>query len=119
MVAPEDFLRAAERIADDGVSAESSFRAAIHAAYYAVFHLMCHHFKLNPTAFGVRHEDIQARLDALHFTPGTPLFAAKARRCYRDIKRLRIAADYDLAANITGDDADRAIQLAKGVFAAR
>jgi hypothetical protein len=119
MAAPEDFLRAAEKIVDDGTAAESLFRAAIHASYYAVFHLMCQHFKLDAMAFGVGHEDIQARLDALHFTSGTPLYVAKARRCYRDMKRLRVTADYNLAVRITGDDADRAIQLAKGIFAAR
>jgi uncharacterized protein (UPF0332 family) len=114
-VAPEDLLRTATEFV--GLDAEEFCRASAHLAYYAVYHLACETLGLDPV------RDYQS---ATHSLVANHLKRAqlgssrlyRMKRYFRTLKDLRIRADYNLAANVSKQEALRAIEIARDIFKA-
>lgn len=116
-VKPDDLLVVAEGLLEG--SNEASLRAAVHCAYYAVFHecrIYLQPTERDPTR-SMKHEDVEARLSGLTKPPkDCPETVKRARRHFRSLKRARVHADYKLDEPITAFEAERAVELAKLVI---
>lgn len=108
-------LDLARRLAADGN--EAAHRAAIHAAYYAVFHLCADHLGWDAGKKGqARHTDVQ---EAMVREPNGEPWVRLVKRSYATLLRLRVQADYDNAAAISKDNASHAASMARAIFEAR
>jgi hypothetical protein len=118
-VRPEDFFAFAQFVGDEIEHNEAARRAVAHACYYAVYHLVVRHFRMGSANRGPRHADVRDYLSGLRSPPALPRHIVLARRYYRDLMDLREVADYRLDRPLPADDADRALQIAEAIFAAR
>lgn len=107
---PEGFAEAARAIADTPSLHEGLRRAAIHQAYYAVMHRVRDHFGVSET-----HAPLRDRLRAATITT-LPPDLRRARQCFNDLLNLRRKADYDLAATVSGQDMEDALELLEAVI---
>ncbi|SDE17520.1 HEPN domain-containing protein [Rhodospira trueperi] len=114
-VAPEDLLAAATEYA--GLDAEEFRRASAHLAYYAVYHLACETLCLDPARNyqNAKHSVVGDRLR--YAQPGSSRLY-RMKRYFKTLKDLRIRADYDLAANVSKEEALYAIEIARNIFRA-
>jgi len=116
-VQPEEFIEFAKRLLNDPAAPEADLRLAAHAAYYGVYHLACAHFNIDPTSRTLAtHGEVRARLKALNPT-NAPAEIKESKRVMQRLFDRRCAADYDLKTQFTAEDAEDAVEMAKGVFA--
>ena len=114
---PEEFIEFAKRLLNDPAAPEANLRQAAHAAYYGVYHLVCAHFRIDPTSRAVAtHRDVRTRLRGLN-PADVPVEIKEAKRVTERLFALRCSADYDLKVAFTAEDAEDAVEMAKGVFA--
>lgn len=113
---PEAWVELAERLLVQDEQTEANWRSATHACYYAVYHTAAKYLGLDPTKADAGHADVQNLLLGLPIPPARPKGIMAARRVYRELKRLRVRADYHLGQDFTADEADRALQLAQMVI---
>jgi hypothetical protein len=107
-------LELARRLAAQ--SDEASHRAAIHAAYYAVFHLCADHLGWDTSRKGnARHTDVR---DEIVLQPPSEPWLRLAKRDYVTLLRLRALADYDNKRMIAQAEASHAFALAEAIFEA-
>ncbi|MBP2301231.1 hypothetical protein [Azospirillum picis] len=113
---PRELLAEAKEIVARQGAGEAAYRAATHAAYYALYHLMCDYFSLDPSKRDeASHADIMRRLDQLDIPSAKP-HATKARAKYRSLWRLRRQADYFFNDPYDDTQAELAIGYADDVF---
>jgi uncharacterized protein (UPF0332 family) len=116
-VQPDDFIQLAKRLLDNPHAPEADCRQAAHAAYYAVYHIVCAHFRIDPTSRLVAsHSEVRGQLKRLNPVSAPPEIR-EAKRVTERLFALRVRADYDLKTLFTGEDAEDALELAKGVLA--
>ena len=72
---PEEAIRLATRLLDDPNAPEIDCRAAAHLAYYAVYHLVCDHFRIDPYTShdDGKHKAVRDRLRAFNPIAASPL----------------------------------------------
>lgn len=112
---PDQFLAMAEELAH-GTEPRHA-RAAIHQAYYAVYHLACQHLDIDPTdRKNARHAVVWARIERQqHPTP-----CGQALRVHgQSLLTLRERADYRLKEPVSRTDAGLAVLRAQEIFSAR
>ncbi len=80
---PDDFVKTASELVEN--SEERRHRAAVHAAYYGVYHLAASYFGLDPEGYKADHSDIRQRLDKLDHASKVPPHIWMAKRHFRDI----------------------------------
>jgi hypothetical protein len=117
-VQPEEAIRLATRLLDDPNAPEIDCRAAAHLAYYAVYHLVCDHFRIEPyTSHDEgKHKAVRDRLRA--FNPiAAPPEIKEAKRVFDTLFKLRVRADYEWNGSFDAGDAEDMVERAKGVFA--
>jgi uncharacterized protein (UPF0332 family) len=116
-VRPEETLSFAKRLFDDHGDSECMFRAVAHAAYYAVYHLVCDQLGLDPwrNYSQCAHDTIRLRVKNLDPGKAAPLLR-EARRSFDTLWQLRRRADYDFDNTFTLIDAERALERAEAVF---
>jgi uncharacterized protein (UPF0332 family) len=116
-VQPEEAIQLAERLLDDPNAPESDRRIVAHIAYYSVFHVICKYFDINSTTnYGEsKHKLVRERLGALDPVKSPPEIK-EAKRVVERLWKLRVHADYQWDKIFTIDDAEDALEWAKGVF---
>ena len=114
---PKEALVFAESLIDDPGASEAACRGAAEWAYYAVYHLVCDHFRVDPAKNydQAKHDAIRLRLRSLDVATSSPELRA-ARTVFERLWRLRVRAHYHIDDVFSGDDAEDAVEHAKGVF---
>lgn len=116
---PDLMVRLAERLLATDEQNEASYRAAAHLCYYAIYHLVAGHFRLDPSDYAAaRHEIVRDLLRKTLPGPGVPQYVILARRSFPTLWRLRVLADYHLNKDFSADDADQSLADAQRIFAA-
>lgn len=112
---PEEWLDTAARLLDDAKN-EADYRSVAHAAYYAVYHAVLSHFGISPTdSANAKHAAVRDTLSAAD-AHRLPAHLRQARRVFKYLFSLRIDADYRLNRSFTGDQAEEALEFARGIF---
>lgn len=115
MTRPEELFRYAQRLSDE--DDEAAHRILAHVSYYAVYHLMARHFGLDPAKRSeASHSDVCDLVEGAHL-PAVPRYVREAKRVFRQLRRLRVKADYHLDVRFPCTDAVRASAFAAAVFA--
>lgn len=112
------FLANANRIFFDADSSpdECAGRAIVHAAYYAVYHLVADKLALAVDGSDqAKHSDLKRRLEA-YIGPDRTL--NEARRHFPSLQRARIDADYKVAQKLTLDSVRIALSRAGNIYKA-
>ena len=112
------YLANAERILQGSVSPsdESAYRAAAHAAYYAVVHLVCQKLNVNITGpNALKHADVR-RLMVAYAGPDSAL--QEARIHFNSLQNSRVIADYQLNKSVAIAEARLCVQRANAIFKA-
>jgi hypothetical protein len=116
-VQPDELLKFATDLIDPPEAPEAALRGAARASYYAVYHLVCDHFGLDPKSdYGsARHQVVRDRLQTLN--PSTaPQHIREAKRVFNRLLLLRVRADYYLDQPFSSEDAEDAVSYAEAVF---
>ena len=116
---PETWVGLAEHLLSRDDQTEVDWRSATHACYYAVYHTAATDLGRDPAGADAGHAEIQDLLLGLPIPPARSKRIMAARVVYRELKQLRVKADYHLKQSFTADEADRALQLAQKVLPTR
>jgi len=119
-VQPKALLDVAENLLNDATSGEGNLRGAAHCAYYAVYHLVCDHYGLDPknNYASCDHATMRARLRNERNVGALPPHMRIARRYFDGLFDRRRRADYHLDDQFPQGDAEDAVEWAKAVFGA-
>lgn len=110
---PKQFLEFAEKLLNEANSDDSHHRAAAHAAYYAVYHLVVQYYSLDTEKREAPHGVI---ISKLRCESGAPPYISQAKTVYTNLIDIREHADYFLNKEFPPEDAEDAVEYAKGVF---
>lgn len=115
---PRALLQLAKRLLDPPDPPEEDIRCAAHSAYYAVYHLVCQHFKVDPQVDwdAANHWEVRTRLSAAD-ARNLPRHIAEAKRFFNSLHLYRVKADYHLNVPFPREGAEDAVAWAEGVFA--
>lgn len=113
---PEDMLATAVDLA--ARDSEPFRRAAAHMAYYAVYHLACETFGLDPARRYFVNASHQAVIERVKAAPPGSSRLHRLKRYLRKLKDLRVRADYNLGGDISAREVREALVIAADIFRA-
>lgn len=97
---------------------EAHWRAAAHAAYYAVYHLMIRRLELSTAPGGMLGTHRIVRDELLRQPVAADQQLRTAKRLWDSLYSSRIAADYIVDEDFAHSRARRSVEMARAVFAA-
>jgi uncharacterized protein (UPF0332 family) len=113
-MSPDDFIKTAGELIED--LEERHHRAAVHAAYYSVYHFVASHFGLDPAKYEADHKSVREKLKNENNRSKVPPSVWRAKQHIMYIWNKRRHADYDLSTPFTADDADQVVETCKGIL---
>ena len=113
----DDFVLTATELVEN--TEERHLRAAVHAAYYGVYHLVASYFKLDPKNYEAGHKELRNKLRDLPDSSSVPAHIRSAKLHFRDLWNARRHADYVLSDAFDADHADELVEACKGIISSK